>query len=192
MGIFGPNKKDILMQFCNEVGGEYVKSGFFKDNIARVKVKRWVIYLKFVTQTYGGESSVTINSTRMYVHYSNKDFFYFKLQRKGLLNILGKLIGIKYIEVGYPDFDRDFIIKGNDESKVRSLFGNPIIRSLIEVQPYIFFKLKGNVLYFQENSIIYDIKRLKSLYQLFVETLNQLYSERSRKPRQKRKVKHRN
>jgi hypothetical protein len=32
------------------------------------------------------------------------------------------------IEVGYPDFDRDFIIKETDKEKHRPLFDNPRVR----------------------------------------------------------------
>ena len=90
------------------------------------------------------------------------------------------------IAVGYPDFDRNFIIKGNYESKVRTLFANPRIRQLIQSQPNIFLQVTASdELYFEGKPtrkehihtlqpVITDIGRLKSLFELFEETLNQL------------------
>lgn len=91
------------------------------------------------------------------------------------------------IEVGYPDFDHDFIIKGNDTTKVLTFFSNAKIRQLIQLQPDISFEIKDDEgwfgvqfpegvdeLYFQVNGTIKDIERLKNLYELFAETLNHL------------------
>ena len=90
--------------------------------------------------------------------------------------------------VGYPEFDEAFIIKGNHEWKLRRLFSNPRIRQLISAQPDIRFSVNhrhGRVwgkrfpkdvdeLYFQVVGVIKDVDRLKLLYELFSETLDEL------------------
>ena len=48
------------------------------------------------------------------------------------------------IEVGEPEFDEAFIIKGNDESRVVSLFSNSKIRQLIQAQPKIRLEVKDS------------------------------------------------
>jgi hypothetical protein len=91
------------------------------------------------------------------------------------------------IEAGHADFDREFIIQGNDENKVRLLFGNAEIRRLLEAQPAIHLEVKDDEgwfgtafpegvdeLYFQVAGVIKDVERLKTLYELFAETLNHL------------------
>jgi hypothetical protein len=50
------------------------------------------------------------------------------------------MLGMQDVEVGMPEFDRDFIIKGNDEGKLRQLFANPKIRELIAGQKDIDFR----------------------------------------------------
>ena len=62
--------------------------------------------------------------TRMRAPYVNPEGFRFTIYRKGVFSDLGKLLGMQDIEVGDPDFDEAFIIKGNDESKVRDLFAD--------------------------------------------------------------------
>ncbi|HWB13703.1 MAG TPA: hypothetical protein VG826_31045 [Pirellulales bacterium] len=91
------------------------------------------------------------------------------------------------VEIGEPEFDDAYIIKGNDEDKLRRLFGDPRIRQLIEQQPRIhlsiqddegWFKAKFpegvDELLFREIGIIKDINRLKALYDLFAEVLDHL------------------
>jgi hypothetical protein len=91
------------------------------------------------------------------------------------------------IEIGDPPFDDDFIIKSNDESRVRELLAKPRIRELIAGQKDIQFTVKDDEgyfgphfpedvdeLHFQVMGVIKDIDRLKLLYELFAETLDEL------------------
>jgi hypothetical protein len=91
------------------------------------------------------------------------------------------------VEVGYEDFDRDFIIKGTEVGKLRALFDNPKLRELVAAQPQIHLTVKDNdggwgadfpadtdELCFHVCGIIKDVERLKLLFELFSETLDQL------------------
>ena len=91
------------------------------------------------------------------------------------------------VEVGHPQFDEDFIIKGKDELKLRELFANPKVRELVESQPSIFLTVRDDEgwfsttfpegvdeLYFQVTGVIKDVERLKALFELFAEILDQL------------------
>jgi hypothetical protein len=182
--IFGPNKEEIWQQLCHEIGAEYINNGIWKGDKVVAKVKEWTITLDTYTVSTG-KSHVTY--TRMRAPYVNADGFRFKIYRKSVFSNIGKYFGMKDIEVGYPEFDRDFIIKASDESKTRSLFMNDRIRALIHEQPSISLEVKDDEgwfgknfpegvdeLYFQVTGVITDVKRLKSLYDLFGETLNHL------------------
>jgi hypothetical protein len=100
---------------------------------------------------------------------------------------MGKWFGMQDVTVGQEDFDRDFVIKGNDEQKLRRLFSSQKIRDLISAQPDIHFSVKDDEgywsnrfpdgvdeLYFQVVGVIKDVERLKFLYELFAETLDEL------------------
>jgi hypothetical protein len=93
------------------------------------------------------------------------------------------------VTVGEAQFDEDFIIKGNDEGKLRRLFADAKLRQLISAQPTIHFCVKDDEnrfwggrnfppdvdeLYFQVTGVIKDVDRLKLLYGLFSETLDEL------------------
>jgi len=182
--VFGPSQKEVWSKLCSEIEADLVEGGFWRGNKVIAKVKEWTITLDTYTVSTG---KTTVVYTRMRAPYVNKDTFRFKIYRKGIFSELGKLFGMQDIEVGFSNFDEDFIIKGNDTQRLKELFSNPRIRELIELQSQIFFEVKDDEgwfntefpegvdeLYFQVVGIIKDVERLKTLYYLFTEVLNQL------------------
>jgi hypothetical protein len=184
MGWFGPSKNEVWRQLSQEMGAEFVDGGFCKGSKVQVHVKPWTITLDTYSES-SGESSVTY--TRMRAPYINPEGFRFTIYRKGIFSALGKLLGMQDIEVGDPDFDEAFIIKGNDESKVVSLFSDTRIRQMIQDQPKIRLDVKDSEgwfgptfpedvdeVRFQIAGVIKDIERLKALFELFAAVLDQL------------------
>ncbi|MDR3667763.1 MAG: hypothetical protein P4L35_13040 [Ignavibacteriaceae bacterium] len=182
--IFGPSKEEVWTRVSNEIEANFVDGGFFRGDKIIAKVKEWVITLDTYTVS-DGKTSTTF--TRMRAPYVNKDGFTFKIYRKGLFSNLGKLFGLQDIEVGFSELDEEFIIKGNNTEKVTKLFSNSKIRELIQLQRDISLEVKDDEgwfgtefpqgvdeLYFQVYGIIKDVDRLKNLYYLFAEILNQL------------------
>lgn len=168
--LFGPSRKEIWQQFCQEVGGQYVKGGFLKGDKVLIHHGQWTITLDTFTESSGDSSSTY---TRLRAPYINKDGFRFTIYRKSIFSGLGKLLGMQDVEIGDPEFDEAFIIKGNDEAKLRALFANERIRRLIQMQPRIYLTAKDE-LYFRVLGVIKDFDRLKSLYYLFAEMLHYL------------------
>jgi hypothetical protein len=182
--IFGPSKEEVWRQLCHEIGAEFIDGGFWRGNKVQAQVKEWTVTL----DTYAvstGKSVITY--TRMRAPFVNQDGFRFKIYRKGLFSDLGKFLGMQDIEVGNSQFDRDFIIQGNDGAKVQALFANPRICQLIEAQPSICLQVQDiegwfgarspegvDEIHFHVDGVIKDVERLKLLYELFAETLNQL------------------
>lgn len=182
--IYGPSKDEVWKQLCDKIGGEFIESRAWSGGKVVAKVNDWTVTLdthRFDTQ------HDHFFCTRIRAPYVNKDGFRFTIYRKGIFSGIKKLFGMQDIEVGYPEFDEKFIIKGNNEDKVKSLFSNLRIRELIQAQPSIYFEVKDDEgwfsesfpdgvdeLYFMVPEEIRDISRLESLYELFSETLNHL------------------
>jgi hypothetical protein len=182
--MFGPSREEIWRQLCSEIGAQYVQGGFWNGDKVQAHCGQWTITLDTFSQS-NGKSSTTF--TRMRAPYVNQDGFQFTIYRTGIFSGLGKLLGMQDVEVGYPEFDDAFVIKGNDEAKLRALFANPKIRQLIEIQPDIHLTVKDDEgwfgehfpegvdeLYFQVVGVIKDVEQLKSLYDLFAEMLHHL------------------
>lgn len=186
--LFGPSKEEIWRQLCAEIGTDYVDGGFWKGSKVQGHHGEWTITLDtYATHHNNGKSSHTRHHTRMRAPFVNREGFHFTIYRKGFFSDIGKWFGMQDVEVGHPQFDEDFIIKGNDEQRLRQLFDNPKVRELIESQPSIYLTVKDDEgwfstafpegvdeLYFSVTGIIKDVDRLKALYELFAETLEQL------------------
>jgi hypothetical protein len=182
--VFGPSKDEIWRQLCGEIGADFVEGGFWRGSKVQARVKEWSITLDTHTVSHGKHSTTY---TRMRAPYVNPDGFQFTIYRKGLFSGLGKMLGMEDVEVGHQEFDDAFIIKGNNESKLRALFANPRIRELIEAQPSIHLQVKNDEgwfgpsfpdgvdeLCFQVVGVIKDVERLKYVFDLFSEVLNHL------------------
>lgn len=183
-GMFGPSQEEVWSQFAKEIEAEYVSKGALKKKKIIAKFENWDITIDTYTQS-SGKSSTTY--TRIRAPYINKEDFRFKIYRSGFFSKIGKTFGMQDILIGHPEFDEGFIIKGNDEEKVKELFSNDKIRELISAQNRIHFEIKDDEgrfgtkfpddvdeLYFQSIGVIRDIERLKRLYMLFALILNKL------------------
>jgi len=185
-GVFGPGREEVWKQLCGEIGADFVDGGFWKGDKVQAHVKGWTVTLDVYTVSTG-HSHVTY--TRMRAPFVNRDNFRFRIYRKSFFSGLGKALGMQDIEVGYSSqFDDDFIVQGNDEIKVKTLFANAEIRRLIQEQPQIRLELKDDEgvfrarfpdgvdeLHFQVVGVIRDVERLKKLFDLFAEVLAEMH-----------------
>ena len=184
--LFGPSRNEIWRQFAAAVGGNMTEGAFWRGGKVEAAHGQWIITLDTYTVSTGKSSIIF---TRMRAPYVNPDGFQFTIYRRGIFSDIGKWLGMQDVAVGEAQFDEDFIIKGNDEARLRRLFADAKLRELISAQPTIHFCVKDDEnrfwggrnfppdvdeLYFQVTGVIKDVDRLKLLYGLFSETLDEL------------------
>ncbi len=182
--IFGPSKDEIWSQISKDIGGRYEDGGFWGRDVLRYQSGEWEITLDIYTVS-SGDSSTTY--TRMRAPFVNRDGLYFKICREGFFASIGKFFGMQDILIGDPYFDDNFIIKGNDENRIRLLLNVPGLKQLIQAQPDISFQIRDDEgwfgthfpegvdqLYFQCYGVVKDEKRIKNLFDLFSITLETL------------------
>jgi len=184
--VFGPSRDEIWRQFAASVGGNFTEGGFWNGGQVDATHGQWTVTLDTYTVSTGKSSIIY---TRIRAPYVNPDGFQFNIYRQGIFSHLGKMLGLQDVTVGDPQFDEDFIVKGNDEAKLRRLFANEKIRELITAQPDINFSVRDDdhkfwsgrnfppgvdELHFQVTGVIKDVARLKLLFDLFSETLDEL------------------
>ncbi len=187
--LWYPNRDDVWHTLSEDLNGKFIKDrGKFRDKNCRVEIQHgeWKIILDgyfILTSTIGDGSEVT----RVRAAFISNDGFKFEIFKKSIFSRIGKFFSIKQSQIGFPKFDNNFIIKGNDEKKIKQVFKRSKIRNLIFSLP-IDFHLKivkwlntylpENVyeLYFETTNLIFprDIKQLKILINLFAEILDQL------------------
>jgi hypothetical protein len=182
--LAGPNQGELWRQLSAEIDARYVGDGLGRGDKVEVTHGEWTVTLDSYSVSSGHVNTVY---TRMRAPYVNPDGFRFTIYRRGLFSDIAKWLGMQDVEVGYKDFDRDFIIKGTSTTRLRELFASQRLRELIALQPEIHFTVKddqgwfgpkfspkADVLVFHCVGVIKDIPRLKGLYELFGETLDQL------------------
>jgi hypothetical protein len=180
--LFGPSKSELWRQLSEEINGRYQR-GWSGERVQATH-DEWTVTLDtFVVST----GKTYIPFTRMRAPYVNPESFRFTIYRKSIFSEMATWLGMQDIDVGDPPFDEDFVIKGTHEERVRALFRNPRLRELIDAQPKIHLTVKDDEgwfgrkfgeqvdeLYFAVPGVIKDVERLKLLYELFGETLDQL------------------
>jgi hypothetical protein len=185
---FGPSREEIWRQLSGEIAAQYVDGGFWKGDRVEARHEQWTVTLD-TYQVSNGKQTTTY--TRMRAPYVNPSGFRFTIYRKGFFSDIAKWLGMQDVRVGHEPFDTDFIIKGTSELRLTELFSNDRIRELISQQPHIHFTVKDDEGWFGpkfvtasgENvdelrftclGVIKDVARLKTLFALFAETLEQL------------------
>jgi hypothetical protein len=182
--IFGPSREEIWRALSDQIGARYVEGGFWKGDKVQATHGPWTVTLDTYTASTG---NVTVVYTRMRAPYVNPEGFRFTVYRRGVFSDIATRLGMQDVEVGHEAFDRDFVIKGTHEGRLRLLFANERIRELLSAQREVKFTVKDDEgwcgtsfpdrvdeLSFTVTGVIKDIDRLKSLYELFAETLDQL------------------
>jgi hypothetical protein len=181
---FGPSRDEVWRQLAEKIGGTFSEGTWRKSARVDASHGEWTVTLDSYAVSTG---KVTIVYTRIRAPYVNPDGFRFTIYRRNVFSDVGKLFGMQDIEVGEEAFDRDYIIKSSDESKVRSLFSHPRLRELIRQQPDMHLAVRDDegwfgptfpdgvdMLSYTVAGIIKDVDRLKGLYDLFAETLDDL------------------
>ncbi|MCC6669589.1 MAG: DUF3137 domain-containing protein [Planctomycetes bacterium] len=174
--LSGPSREEIWRKLAAELGAEYVAGGFWKRDRVEASHEGWTITL----DTYFS-AAAKCDYTRMRAPFHNRRGFHFTVYRRGMFSDIAKWLGMQDVAVGHEEFDREFIIKGNDQHKLRHLFANPRLRELIAAQKQIHLRIhpakvagQTDELCFHVAGVIKDLARLRLLFDLFAETLDTL------------------
>ena len=182
--LFGPSKKEIWKQLSERVDGQFVDGGFWKGDKVIAEHGGWALTLDTFAVSTG---KVTIVYTRMRAPFVNPSGFRFEVYRKSAFSGIAKFFGMQDVEIGDSPFDEGFIVKSEDESRIRELLSNARIREIIASQKDVNFAVKDDEgwfgakfpegvdeLYFVVVGVVKDIDRLALLYELFTETLDEM------------------
>ena len=183
--LFGPSKDEIWNLLAEQIGAEF-KAGQGWTGRSRVdaQVGQWVVTLDtYVVST--GKSTITF--TRLRAPFVNRDGFRFTITRAGIFNPVARAFGFQDVEVGDAAFDEAFVVKTNDEPRVRTFLADPDLRAKLALQPKLTLSVLDDEgwfgakfpegvdeLKFHTVGIIKDLVRLQNLFELFAATLNRL------------------
>lgn len=179
------NHINIWQEFAKEAGGTFKEGYSWRSDSTEIEYKNWKIIFDNFTVWSGKYSSKT---TRVIAPVALSNNFKFEIYREGFIRKIEKIFGAQDVEIGYPEFDKAFTIKSNNEFKIKTLLRNKEIRNLIESQNEINLQIsdqKGiweeklpeneyELAYFMDGEIR-SLDTLKSLLHLFKLLLDQLH-----------------
>src|SRR5436190_10242015 len=172
--VFPPYRDGVWQQLAAQLGGS-----FDRLPLVRLQHRQWTIVLDLWKRG-------TIHTIRMRSQFLNRDGFWFTVYPEGVVSAARKWLGMQDVVVGHEGFDGEFVIQGNDEAKLKVLFDNPRIRLPLESQPHVHFSIAdsehsywgvpGGIdeLCLTGSEDILDLASLKLLFELFMETLDEL------------------
>ena len=194
--IFGKNYEAVWRQFSTENNGTYILGKH--DNLDSVEINysnHKIIFDQYIHYQVVGGTSHETEYTRVRLEFISNDKLQLRLTKQGVIDNIGKLFGAQDIQIGDKTFDKKFMIKGNDEFKVQTLFSSEIIKNLILAQRDIHLQIlekegifnepiqEGNaMLYYISETEVREIGQLNSLLKLYKALVDQLTKLSSAKP----------
>ena len=183
--LFGPSQAEVWSLLAQQIGAQFTPAeGWTGRNRVDAQVGQWVVTLDTYTVSTG-KSHMTF--TRLRAPYVNCDGFRFTITRAGIFSPVARVLGFQDVEVGHEEFDKAFVIKANDEPRVRTLLADSGLRAKLALQPSLTLSVLDDEgwfgarfpegvdeLKFHTLGVIKDLVRLEQLFELFAATLNRL------------------
>lgn len=182
--LFGPSRDEVWGKLAAEIDGRHTPGGWFTGSKVEVDVGPWTVTLDTFTVSTG-KSSTTY--TRLRAPYANPAGFRFNVSPENFLSGIGRFFGMQDLAIGVPEFDAAWVVQGNDEDRVRRLFSDREIRSLLGSAGSVSFRVQNDGGWFSRRhpdgtdmlelttvGVVKDEARLKLFFALFATTLDRL------------------
>ncbi len=111
-----------------------------------------------------GKNSTTYNQTVLSIECSNLKSPHFQLKPENAFHKIGQVFGYQDIDFElYPTFSKTYLLRGNDEMKIREFFTPKAIK-FFELNQGIYIEAQGNILIFYKPSKRCKPNEIKALY----------------------------
>jgi hypothetical protein len=172
---------DVLSELAGEIGAQFVEGGFLRAPKVRARFGNWAITLDIVFLEHIGDG------LRIRAPFVSESGFRFVAYHKGSRMLEAGPMPV--VTTGEPEFDRDFGIKTSDESTALALAARPgfrqVVQTLLPVTDSLAILDREHafgvdlpagvvMLSLLTHNRVDDVEHTKSLYQSFVQTLDQL------------------
>ncbi len=187
MSSFVDHEEAVWKELWEAMGGVYLNREGWRQDKLMVEHGHWLITLDF--HTHGGYRSHA-DYTRLRAAFENPEDFYFKVVPQGLLEAVGKFLGLQDVESGDKEFDKTFIVKSNDEKRARGVIDDAVLRKFLKEEPEAFVGLVDvggaredeypegvDEVIMEIPGKVVDTVRIKRLYMTFSRTLAGLCEE---------------
>lgn len=177
-----PSKEEAWKALAARRDGTIVLTKKEKVKEVRFRQDPFELVLDTYTQSTG-ESSQTY--TRGRVLFPIRDEFRFKVYRRSVFSDVGKYFGMQDIDVGQPEFDRDFIVKSDSAGRVQAwLLRSRVHNALLTLKSGRFevrkYKKRGvdttnlRELRYSVAGVLREAEKLDAIVELFAESIEHM------------------
>jgi hypothetical protein len=181
---FKHHEDEMWDRLSQELGGEFVDRRGWRYDKIKVREGEWTVTIDL--HSHAGYKSEAL-FTRIRVPFVNEEKLHFKIFHQGLLDTIGAKLGVQDIIIGHDEFDRTFMIQGDDEEKVKALLSDDDLKADMLAEPDLHLTLRDSGDAFTEEfpdgvdelvlevaNEVTDKQRLKKLYDIVARTLHYL------------------
>jgi hypothetical protein len=181
---FGFDYDESWKTLAGEMEGRFREHTWRSGSRVDVDVGEWTFTLDLHAVSTG---KTTHYYTRLRAPYVNPTGFRFNLFRQGFFAKIGKAFGMQDVVIGVPEFDDAWIVQGTDETRLKTIFGTPDVRTFLAGAGDVSFSVKDDEGWFGKKfpqgvdelvlttgGIVKDIERLRVFFALFATTLDRL------------------
>ena len=180
--IIGPSLKDVWSEQAAEMGAQFIDGGLWGTPKISYRHKGRDI----VMDTYSSGGQDSSRYTRLQCDFVSLDQFTFRIYEENILSSWSKAIGLQDIQVGDTQFDDKYMLKSNDEEKLKLFFQsinlkdafNTIEKVRLKIGPLsVLFSQKTNKkhqVYLEQVGRLQDKKKITALFTLFCLILDRL------------------
>ena len=170
----------VWQAVAEQVGGRFKPESLFDNPKIQVRVDAWILTLDVAFPERPERF------TRLRAPYVNPEGFRFHVYREAACGDLSTLLGGQDVRVGEPSFDAAFVVKANDEARIRELL-TPALRDQLLAHPRFSLQVKDDEGWFGANfpegvdelymslpKLVVDETELMAAFRLFAATLRRL------------------
>lgn len=139
----------------------------------------------FIDIDPGGGFESGYEATLLRATADQRTDFSFVIHKEAFFDKVGKLFGMQDVEVGYPEFDKQAIIKTNDEERIKNILADPAIRKIFQWLAGFNFQVRfhrapesdnpESFLELEVEAGVTDVEMLLSLYKAFTAILAKIH-----------------
>ncbi|MBF4693644.1 hypothetical protein [Fusibacter ferrireducens] len=168
------NKKNTWEELSKKRNGVHEKATFTKQEKVTFQYKNNIILLEGYMTIVG---NTPIVNTRIRTIFKNPHQLNFKIYHEGFFSSIGKMLGMQDILIGDDEFDQRFVVKSNDEKKIKQLLNDYKLKSLLLFGKPITIETKlkdkclkssdESILSYEATGIIKDLDTLENILNIF-------------------------
>lgn len=188
LSVFKKDKQSVWEEFSIFNNGKFTIGKYGASNSVIINYRGYSIVFDSYTQYIsGGGSTFEVEYTRVMLEYCSQDKFRFCIMNQGIIELISKLFGAQDVKIGMKEFDKKFILKTNDEVKLKNILSSEKIVQLLLLQNDVFIEVfedectfkepiqKGNsLLYYLSKDLINEVNQLNDLLELYKNFIDEL------------------